>query len=834
MAQLVSVCLPVWNGANFVEAAINSVLAQTHSDFELIVIDDCSTDQSASIINRLAAKDSRIRFYRNQTRLGLFENYNKCMSLAKGDYIKPFAQDDLLAPQMVEQLLKLFSYNSDVVLASCARNWIDGEDKLLGGAYRSIPTASDIFFTGQRIARSKLLQCSIFPIVNLIGEPAAVLFPRNVIGNGFDTRYKHLGDLEYWLRLLESGKFICTSEKLCSIRVHEKRQSVSNVKSLAIATDYIELAKDITPSVSALGYSGESFFRSAIIELAQHLNYTIRNNKIDFLTEKFAAENPLYEVALHSLLLIANNKQEVMHPGMERRIRYNERHIVRMERYLRRLLSDPGWYLTRPLRELSSVFGVQTKQNHFAVETSKARHSAESGPKALLQQQSSYLHYLRRTVAKIKQSHSWRIAEELHVAISSILNFIGIESANNNRALFDRSIYRTRSPKLAARRVNAQAEHSSYQTLREIARTAISSNLDFTVSPIEPDDKAYQKPNQQFNFKSEKESDIKPDLKLDRKSENKKTDNEPHKQLCSAADKQKLDNKPKHKSDIITGKQIGAPSQHLEKLYGVLNENYTLITEIEPALPTSKEISKFSKYEAPRSSEMGRAYFKLANMIKKPFTHLILMGDSSTEKSAELAFNLSRTTIQSSDDILILFTDENHRELESAQNYRSLSLNDIAKDLDSDKRVDVVVRLILQSAPESVTNVGSGVAWKAIRDYHRQLRKYSRLKVCLAESATSETRFSKTELSNLNWCMDFIDELHVTSDAQMNFIIDKLALEPSNQWKILVSTFWNADEQPVYTRTNEQIYAITDFSPAAVTLEQLMAVPAPVSGGTAG
>ncbi|HNB24387.1 MAG TPA: glycosyltransferase family 2 protein, partial [Candidatus Melainabacteria bacterium] len=343
MAHLVSVCLPVWNGAKFIESAISSVLIQTHNDIELIVIDDCSSDDTAAIVRRLAAKDKRIRFYQNEFRLGLFENYNKCMSLAKGKYIKPFAQDDILDSRIIEKLVKLIQSDSNTALACAAREWIDSDGVLLKDKYLMIPSVSDIFPDGQKVSRAKVLQCSVFPITNLIGEPAAVLFPRALGGSGFDTRYKHLGDLEYWLRLLESGSLVCTSEKLCSIREHSKRQSVENMQSLAIATDYVQFAKAISSSVSAIGYSAESFFRSAIIELSQHLDHTIKDEKQISVFKNFAQENPLYELAFHSLLLIANSKQEIVHPGMDRRVELNERHIARMERYLQQLLIAPGW-----------------------------------------------------------------------------------------------------------------------------------------------------------------------------------------------------------------------------------------------------------------------------------------------------------------------------------------------------------------------------------------------------------------------------------------------------------------------------------------------------------
>ncbi len=94
----VSVCLPVFNGERFLSAAIESTLAQSEPHFELLISDDASTDASWQIIQEYARSERRIKCWQNQSNLGLFKNYNVCMEQASGEYIKLFAQDDLLEP----------------------------------------------------------------------------------------------------------------------------------------------------------------------------------------------------------------------------------------------------------------------------------------------------------------------------------------------------------------------------------------------------------------------------------------------------------------------------------------------------------------------------------------------------------------------------------------------------------------------------------------------------------------------------------------------------------------------------------------------------------------
>lgn len=107
-SPLVSVCLPVYNGAHYLGQAIDSVLAQTYENFELIVNHDCSCDSSRHLLAEYARRDKRIKLSQNKQNLGLFSNYNACLLEANGQIIKPFAQDDLLDTTMIETIVAAF------------------------------------------------------------------------------------------------------------------------------------------------------------------------------------------------------------------------------------------------------------------------------------------------------------------------------------------------------------------------------------------------------------------------------------------------------------------------------------------------------------------------------------------------------------------------------------------------------------------------------------------------------------------------------------------------------------------------------------------------------
>ncbi len=92
----VTVCLPTYNSGEFITQAIDSILEQTFKDFELIISDDCSTDNTPEIIRSYLEKDRRIKYLQNSQNLGLFMNWNRCLESASGEYITVFAQDDLM------------------------------------------------------------------------------------------------------------------------------------------------------------------------------------------------------------------------------------------------------------------------------------------------------------------------------------------------------------------------------------------------------------------------------------------------------------------------------------------------------------------------------------------------------------------------------------------------------------------------------------------------------------------------------------------------------------------------------------------------------------------
>jgi glycosyltransferase involved in cell wall biosynthesis len=112
----VSVGMPVYNGDNFIIQAIDSILSQTFKDFELIISDNGSTDKTEQICRTYAKKDSRIRYYRYNQNRGAAWNFNNAFKLAKGEYFKWMAHDDLLHPDFLKKSVNCLDENPDFIL----------------------------------------------------------------------------------------------------------------------------------------------------------------------------------------------------------------------------------------------------------------------------------------------------------------------------------------------------------------------------------------------------------------------------------------------------------------------------------------------------------------------------------------------------------------------------------------------------------------------------------------------------------------------------------------------------------------------------------------------
>lgn len=126
---MISIAMATYNGERYLREQLDSILAQTVQDFELIVCDDCSTDGTAGILNEYAEKDSRMKLFVNETNLGFKKNFEKAISLCSGEYIALSDQDDVWLPEHLQVLTENIGTHS---MAGGNAYLIDGEGNELG------------------------------------------------------------------------------------------------------------------------------------------------------------------------------------------------------------------------------------------------------------------------------------------------------------------------------------------------------------------------------------------------------------------------------------------------------------------------------------------------------------------------------------------------------------------------------------------------------------------------------------------------------------------------------------------------------------------------------
>ena len=207
--------MPVYNGAEYLKDAIESILVQTFDDFEFIIINDGSTDESPAILNYYASKDARIKVI-DQANQGIVTALNKGLSVAKGEWIFRMDQDDISLPNRFKLQVQLIKKDPTLVL--------------LGGWSQQIDAQGNLLKINKLPAKNNQLINAMEGLRPFFAHPTAC-FRRDVVLRigGYRERFRVAEDGELWLRLAGSGSFGCCQEVILLLRKHT--QSLSNTQS---------------------------------------------------------------------------------------------------------------------------------------------------------------------------------------------------------------------------------------------------------------------------------------------------------------------------------------------------------------------------------------------------------------------------------------------------------------------------------------------------------------------------------------------------------------------------------------------------------------------------
>lgn len=214
---LVSICIPIYNGKEYIGQSLRSVMDQTWQEWELVIVDNASEDGTAEEVERLLAEaaDPRIRFVRNEEQLGMAGNWNRALELARGRYIKLVCCDDWLRPDCVERQVRALEANPSAALTASTRMVVNSMGKPLfaRSCYRK---------TGLYDGRAALHKC-LFAGTNTIGDPVAVMFRAELLQRSglFEPSVVYCTDMDLWLRLLLHGDLHFIAESLSYYRIHK-------------------------------------------------------------------------------------------------------------------------------------------------------------------------------------------------------------------------------------------------------------------------------------------------------------------------------------------------------------------------------------------------------------------------------------------------------------------------------------------------------------------------------------------------------------------------------------------------------------------------------------
>ncbi|MDP5078807.1 MAG: glycosyltransferase, partial [Nonlabens sp.] len=226
------IIVPNYNHASFLRERIDSILNQSYQDFEIILLDDCSTDASVELLNKYKDHPKVSQLVINKENSGSpFKQWQKGIELAQGTYIWIAESDDYCEPTFLETLIPLLE-DREVVLAYCASNIIDQLGTLKGRhkwADALSPTRWENNFKNDGIQETK----SYLRYRNTITNASAVLFRKDAVRhNTFPTSMKFCGDWVFWIEILKQGKLVYVKEPLNYFRRHAS--TTKHVKSFSL------------------------------------------------------------------------------------------------------------------------------------------------------------------------------------------------------------------------------------------------------------------------------------------------------------------------------------------------------------------------------------------------------------------------------------------------------------------------------------------------------------------------------------------------------------------------------------------------------------------------
>lgn len=249
-APLVSVIIPVYNAEKYVEQAVRSIMKQTYQNLEILITDDCSTDGSFAILQKLAKEDSRIKLFTNEHNQKIVRTLNALVERAKGKYIARMDADDISLQKRIEKQVCFMEAHPDIAICGTNAWHIDETGKLLRCSH--LPASND------DIQTYKLFACPFY-------HPTVLANALILKNNKYDENYLYAEDFELWLRILAEYKAINLKKPLLCYRIlpnsissnHSTKTKQKHLSDSLYRFNHLILIKQIRSpiAVGALSYS---------------------------------------------------------------------------------------------------------------------------------------------------------------------------------------------------------------------------------------------------------------------------------------------------------------------------------------------------------------------------------------------------------------------------------------------------------------------------------------------------------------------------------------------------------------------------------------------------
>lgn len=241
----ISICIPVYNGQHYLKECLDSCLFQEYENYELVICDDGSQDESLSIISTYAQQHKKIRYFKNEKNLGLVGNWNRCIELAEGEWIKFVFQDDYITRDCLKEFVA--AMQPDSVLLLSERNFILPDKPSFEEIEYYTHGVRTLTNTGQGVHRNysagALARISVQNMcMNFIGEPSLSLFKKDLVKKlgYFNPVLKQICDLEFLLRVGSNYGLTYIPKKLCAFRIHAGSTTSTNVNTKFFELHYVE------------------------------------------------------------------------------------------------------------------------------------------------------------------------------------------------------------------------------------------------------------------------------------------------------------------------------------------------------------------------------------------------------------------------------------------------------------------------------------------------------------------------------------------------------------------------------------------------------------------